>query len=122
MPRTREQPDREERILNEIVVDAYGRSERALAWYYYLQDNLQFPLMAQCRQKRSISPLKVGETMQVVGMADEDDCMSEVFVFVKYARSKLGVPLSQLECQTNDEPARQAISDWHYWVARGYEY
>ena len=60
--------------------------------------------------------------MQVVGMADEDDCMSEVFVFVKYARSKLGVPLSQLECQTNDEPARQAISDWHYWVARGYEY
>jgi hypothetical protein len=49
MPRTREQPDREERILNEIVVDAYGRSERALAWYYYLQDNLQFPLMAQCR-------------------------------------------------------------------------
>jgi hypothetical protein len=63
MPRTREQPDREERILNEIIVDAYERFEQALAWYYYLQDNLQFPFMAQGRQKRSISPLKVRETM-----------------------------------------------------------
>jgi hypothetical protein len=45
-----------------------------------------------------------------------------VFVLVKYARSKLGIPLAQLECQSNDEPTRQAVSDWHYWVARGYEY
>jgi len=122
MPDTLEQPDREERILNEVVVDAYGEVERAMGWYYYLQDKLQTPFTARCRLKRSISPLKVGETVQVFGMAEEDDCMSEVFVLIEYGNSKLGVPLAQLECKSNDEQTGQAIADWHYWVARGYAY
>jgi hypothetical protein len=31
------------------------------------------------------------------------------------------VPLSQLEGVAVDEHTRQAIEDWQYWVARGYE-
>ena len=30
---------REERIIYGIVVDAYTREERAMGWYYYLEDN-----------------------------------------------------------------------------------
>jgi hypothetical protein len=33
----------ENRIEMEIVVDAYNESERAMGWYYYLQDNLAMP-------------------------------------------------------------------------------
>jgi Calcium binding len=29
--------------------------------------------------------------------------------------------LSQLEGMAVDDETRQAIEDWHYWVARGYE-
>ena len=39
-------PDRERRITMEIVVDAYDTHERAMGWYYYLQDQLQFPFTA----------------------------------------------------------------------------
>jgi Calcium binding len=35
---------REERIMMEVVVDAYGAEEQAIGWYYYLVDNLNFPL------------------------------------------------------------------------------
>ncbi len=31
---------RERRIAMEIVVDAYDEQERALGWYYYLEDKL----------------------------------------------------------------------------------
>lgn len=117
-----EQPDREDRILLEIVVDAYDESERAMGWYYYLQDRLKVPFTAQCRIKRSVSPLKVGQTVQVIGMAEEDECMSEIFVLIAWEDSELAVPLEQLECQSADDATCQAVADWHYWLARGYGY
>ena len=43
---TNESPEREERIEMEIVVDAYGAEERAMGWYYYLEDTLAFPFSA----------------------------------------------------------------------------
>jgi Calcium binding len=51
----------------DIVVDAYGEEERALSWYYYLEENLSFPFRARCMTVRSISPLQVGEEVEVVG-------------------------------------------------------
>jgi len=44
----------ERRISMEIVVDAYTESERAMGWYYYLEEGLQFPFRARCI-KRSLS-------------------------------------------------------------------
>ena len=42
----------EDRIEMEIVVDAYDQSERAMGWYYYLQDNLTMPFKAECSQPK----------------------------------------------------------------------
>ena len=122
MTQVPEQPDREHRIDFDIVVDAYDEAERAMGWYYYLENNLEMPFAAQCRIKRSVSPLKVGQTVQVIGMADEDECTSEIFVRIAYEGSKLAVPLEQLECHSPDKATCQAVADWHYWIARGYEY
>lgn len=118
-------PDREERIHMEIVVDAYGPGERAMGWYYFLQETLQFPFSATCKSKRQISPLKVGKRVQVVGMADEDECEREMFVSIKWEDDTLAVPLSQLDPADEDEiddETLQAVGDWNYWVARGYEF
>lgn len=114
--------DREERIIMEIVVDAYGPEEQAMGWYYYLQDTLQFPFTAVCVGKRRISPLKEGTTVEVVGMAPEDECEQEMFVEIEWEGDTLAVPLIQLEAPQSDEETQQAIADWHYWVNQGYEF
>lgn len=57
----RKEQGREARIHNEIVVDAYDASERAMGWYYYLEEKLQFPFTATCIAARPISPLRVGD-------------------------------------------------------------
>jgi len=44
---------REQRIVMEAVVDAYGSSERAMGWYYYLDSKMKFPFKARCRLARS---------------------------------------------------------------------
>jgi hypothetical protein len=40
MPTIKEDKAREHRIEMEIVVDAYNEIERAMGWYYCLQDKL----------------------------------------------------------------------------------
>lgn len=38
---------RENRIIMEVVVDAYDEEERAMGWYYYLDDKLMLPFQAE---------------------------------------------------------------------------
>lgn len=63
---------RERRIIEEIVVDAYGAEERAMSWYYHLEDQLRFPFTATCIARRSISPLRVNDEVDVIRMPAED--------------------------------------------------
>ena len=122
MAQLKRDDEREERITMEVVVDAYGPEEQAMGWYYYLEENLQFPFTATCISKRRISPLKKGATVEVLRMAPESECEREMFVEIAWDEDSLAVPLIQLEAQEVDEGTQQAIEDWHYWVNQGYEF
>lgn len=113
---------RERRIEQEIVVDAYTSDERAIGWHCYLDDKLDFPFKAKCIAVREVSPLRKGEEVEVLGMAPEDDCMREMFVLVRLAGRKLGVPLAQMEPIGADAATREAVADWRYWTAMGYQF
>lgn len=115
---------REHRLEMEIVADAHDRDERAMGWYYYLEDKLPFPFTATCIAKRAISPLRVGDEVEVIGMPGEEECSHEMFVSIRWDRKDgLAVPLSQLKpVGDTDERTREAIEDWHYWVHMGYEF
>ena len=112
----------EDRIVMDIVVDAYDREERAIGWFYYVADGLEFPFQAKCINKKSTSPLKVGEEVTVVDIASADDCESKIFVIIKYAEDSLAVPLAQLEMIDVKPGSKTIIEDWHYWIGRGYEF
>jgi Calcium binding len=116
-------PEREQRITMGIVVDAYDAQERATGWYYYLEARLQFPFTATCIAKRAISPLHVKDEVEVIGMPGEEECEHEMFVSIRWEHEGLAVPLSQLTpISATDEQTKQAMADWHYWVAMGYEF
>ena len=116
-------PEREQRITMEIVVDAYDAQERAMGWYYYLEEQLQFPFTAPCIAKRVISPLQVKDEVEVIGMPREEECEHEMFVTIRWEKEGLAVPLSQLKpISATDEQTKRAIEDWHYCVKMGYEF
>jgi hypothetical protein len=122
MSRLKENKTRERRIEIEVVVDAYNESERALGWYYYLEERLKFPFKARCKSKRAVSPLRIREEVDVLGMAPEEECESEIFVRLRWGGRSMAVPLSQLEPLAVNPPTKEAVADWHYWVGRGYEF
>src|SRR4051794_2977063 len=113
---------REERITMEIVVDAYDEGERAMGWYYYLEEKLNAPIRARCVEEREVSPLSVGDEVEVVGMPPERECEREMFVSIRWGKRNLAVPLAQLEVIEADDETREAVEDWHYWVGMGHEF
>jgi hypothetical protein len=119
MKRRRKDPIREVRIHNEAIVDA-GPDEQAISWYYYLESKISFPFHARCVAAKPVSPLRKGETAEVVHMALEDACMHDMLVQICWRGRKIAVPLSQLDAIDPDELTKEAIGDWHYWVSQGY--
>jgi hypothetical protein len=115
-------PEREARITLDIIVDCYDDTERAMGWYYYLQDKLQFPFTAECLAQRAISPLQRNETVEVIEMAPEEECEHEMFVRIRREKEELAVPLAQVMPVAADEETVQAVEDWHYWVQQGYQF
>jgi Calcium binding len=117
--------EREERIAMEIVVDAHDEDERAMGWFYYLAEKLTFPFLTRCISERAISPLRVGDDVEVVGMGPADECQRDMFVETPGEHKRtlaVPLPLSQLKVVNGDEETQQAVEDWHYWVGMGYEF
>jgi hypothetical protein len=121
MAKAKKNAERERRIAGEIIVDAHDPEEQAMGWYYYLEEKLQSPFAATCVAERSISPLHKGDEIETLGMAPEEECQHEMFVMMRWEKRGLAVPLSQVKpIRGTDEATKQAIADWHYWVAQGY--
>ena len=52
MSQVEKDEEREDRIYDEAIVDAYGPEEQAIGWYYHLDEKLQFPFAALCIRER----------------------------------------------------------------------
>ena len=115
----KQDPVREDRIHNEAIVDARPE-EQAMSWYYYLEDKINFPFRARCLAANAVSPLRKGEAVEVLRMAVVDVCEHDMLVHIRWQGRQLAVPLSQLGAIDADVSTKEAIGDWHYWVAQGY--
>lgn len=120
VPKLRRNRVREERIHNEIILDAYGPEEQALGWYYYLENQIQFPFTARCIASEVVSPLRKGETAEVLRLAPQDSCAHDMLMVIRWHSRNVAVPLTQLAAMDADESTTEAIADWHYWLAQGY--
>ncbi|OUL27094.1 calcium-binding protein [Nostoc sp. 106C] len=117
---------REHRIETEIIVDAEDKEERAMGWYYYLDDTLNFPFMAKWTKKGRKSTSPQEKQVEVLGMAPDDECLKDMFVEVVYPDGKdedvFTARLSEIEVIDADDETQEALADWQYWLARGYKF
>jgi hypothetical protein len=69
-----------------------------------------------------ISPLLVGDEVEVLDLAPENECRHEILVTMTWEKRSLAVPLSQLQVVHGTDATKEAVADWHYWVEMGYEF
>jgi hypothetical protein len=122
MTRSKSSRAREHRIWQEIVVDAYDTSETSLSWYYYLEEALKFPFLAECLTSNKALKLRRGQRLNVLSLASEDECASRILVVIEAAGCRSICPLSDLAPIGAGRATRQGMEDWSYWVGRGYEF
>jgi hypothetical protein len=124
MPQVKEDESREQRIALEVVVDAYDTEEVRLGWYYYLEKKLDCPFQATWITKGQSSAK--GQSVEVIGMAEEEECARDMLVEIRYREGEVedifSVPLTHIEPLQVDQKTEEAIADWHYWVDRGYKF
>ena len=110
---------RELLITYKIIVDCYDVYEVASGWYAYLDDHLDFPFAAYRLTTGPADP----EQVQVIGMADAEDCRTDILVEIKYSDGDLedviSVPLVELEAVDKNTQQAQALGDWLYWLGQG---
>jgi hypothetical protein len=106
-------PEREDRISEQVLVDTYDGDEEAMGWYYYLEDHLNFPFAAEWD----------GEIVKVLSMSSEEDCGQDMIVEVRIQEGgeedEFSVPLKNLNPIDIDEATAEAIADWNYWLNQG---
>lgn len=127
MPSVERDENRENRIETEIIVDTDNdKEERAMGWYYYLDDTLNVPFMAKLKKKSRKTGTIEEKQVEVLGMAPDDDCLKDMYVEVVYPDGKdedvFSAKLSEIEAIDADDETTEAIADWHYWLARGYKF
>ncbi len=118
-------PIRENRIDYDVVVDAYDESERAMGWYYYLQDKISFPFLAKWKKKTKKTGAIAEKEIEVLDMASAEDCESNMYVEVAYINEKddtFTARLSDIEAINPDPNTEEALADWQYWIDMGYEF
>lgn len=93
-----------------------------MGWYYYLEGKLSFPFEASCIKAQRGYPIKIGENVVVMSMADENECTSDMKVIVAHNGSESIVPLNILRCISRNKSTRVAMRDWHYWIFGGYQF
>ena len=49
MAKREKDEEREDRIVMEAIVDAYGPEEQAMGWHYYLEGKITFPFNVRMR-------------------------------------------------------------------------
>ena len=119
MKRPNRDPDREDRIHNEVIADANGPEEQVMGWHCYLDDNIRFPFQAKCIAVKIVSPLRKGESVEVLRMVPEDACTGEMPVVIHWQDRHQGFfALAQLAAVDPDDSTAEAIADWHYGGTR----
>jgi len=118
--------NREHRITTEIIVDAEDKEDRAMGWYYYLEETLNFPFMAKWTKKSRKSSTPEEKQVEVLGMAPDDECLKDMYVEVADLNGKdddvYSAKLSEIKAIDVDPETQEAIADWLYWLARGYKF
>lgn len=109
--------EREHKIYYEIIVDCYDEGEQKMGWYYYMEENLQFPFEANIIIKKK-NGRATEQIVEVLQLSSDEDFGNDMLVEVCYNDDIFDVPLLSLKNIKADGKTIEAIEDWKYWDSK----
>jgi hypothetical protein len=90
-------------LVEEALVDAYGESEQATAFYTMLENDLQLPFEAQI--------LGVTATVESIDITDDD----ELVAVCRAGKTRQRISLSELPLPSPPPAGAEWIAAYRYW-------
>ena len=110
-----------ENILHqEILVDCKDEYDLNMNWYYFVQDELEYPFEAAIEIKKRKGG-KILKKVKVIDLATDDSNFERNFdlkVEVGFDEYFLEIPLMKLTNIVATERTAEIIEVWKYWVKK----
>jgi len=108
----------EEKLHNEILVDCEDDYDQNRSWFYYVQDELDFPFVASIKVRKKSG----GEIMKKVkalefSTADANfDRNFDIKIAIEFDEYIIEIPMSKLQDIEANEGTIDTIETWKYWI------
>ena len=108
--------ERDNRIHDEIIVDCNGDEEVGMSWFYYLQENMEFPFKAKMEIKHRDGTTKTTK-IEVLSIETKNERSWDLRLEVVEAKqTKIQrIELSDLIDVDADEKTIECLEDWKYF-------
>lgn len=112
------------KIDDEIIVDCYDDYEVQMGWYYFFEEELEFPFEAEIGIRTREGTTNV-TTVDVLGIATEEgdvDHLQEVSLEVSPQKSELilEIGISKLSNVKGNQAVRDVFEIWNFWKSGKY--
>ncbi|TXK36898.1 hypothetical protein FVR03_16535 [Pontibacter qinzhouensis] len=105
------------KIDYEIIVDCYDETEVSMGWYYFFEENLEFPFKATVplRKKDGSTEIKV---VKVVALASDEEGITDndFELEIENGEYLMDVSYSELTNIKASAQTREAFQIWDFWV------
>jgi len=110
----------EEKIFEEIVIDCNDEYDQNMSWFYYVQDEIEFPFIAYIElRKKELG--KIYKKIKVLELSTDDSNFEKNFdikVNAEFDQYIMEFPLSKLEDIRASESIVEIIELWKYWISK----
>ncbi len=110
----------EKKIYNDILVDCKDEYDQNMSWYYYVQDEMDFPFEAEIELKKRKGE-KVLKKVNVINLSEDDTNFERGFelkVAIELDDYIIEVPLRDLVEIEATERTIETIETWKYWIKK----
>ena len=106
--------ERQYRINYEIIVDCYGEAEENMGWYYYFEDNLEFPIEAIIKLHKQDGKAE-GVPIRIISIASKEEAEPRLGYVLPGSDYIHTIGIEDIVKVITNETNLQALNDWRYW-------
>lgn len=107
------------KIDYEIIVDCYDEIEVSMGWYYFMEENLNFPFKATVPLKKRNGSLETKE-VKITGLASDEEGFTNRDFNLEMENGDYRYPIaySRLSHVKAEPETREAFQIWNYWLGK----
>jgi len=105
-------------IYNDILIDCNGEGDQNMSWFYYIQDEFEFPFKASIQIKKA-NGKTITKKIKVIGPSSTDqdfDRNYQLNMEIEFDDYIIDYPLKELKDIKGSEQMQDTIEAYIYWL------